>query len=387
MDAVELTRELIKIESTDPGSWETEIGEYICDYLKESGADTETYEVEPGRKIVKGVVKGAKAHPALVFICHMDTVVKGEGWTKNAFDAEVSDGKIWGRGACDMKSGLASALTAFAEVAKSQKENAEDIEKLPGTLVFIGTVDEEADMKGSEAAVQQGWIQKEDWVLDMEPTSGMIQMAHKGRTWFELNVEGITAHASMPEKGADAIAGIAFMIAEIRKAMAKVPTHEELGKSTVTFGQISGGYSPYVVSDHSMVTIDMRLVPPMNTQEAEKIVQKAIEIGENAVPGVKGSYKITGDRPPVETHMESGLMKALSESVKKVTGKDPVVSAFTGYTDTAVVAGLLGNPNCMSYGPRNLAQAHKPDEYVEIADIERCVQVYRELICLYEDMI
>lgn len=212
-------------------------------------------------------------------------------------------------------------------------------------------------------------------------------MAHKGRTWFELSVEGITAHASMPEKGADAIAGIAFMIAEIRKAMAKVPTHEELGKSTVTFGQISGGYSPYVVSDHSMVTIDMRLVPPMNTQGAEKIVRKAIEIGENAVPGVKGSYKITGDRPPVETHMESGLMKALSESVKKVTGKDPVVSAFTGYTDTAVVAGLLGNPNCMSYGPGNLAQAHKPDEYVEIADIERCVQVYRELICLYEDMI
>lgn len=220
-----------------------------------------------------------------------------------------------------MKSGLASALTAFAEVAKSQKENAEDIEKLPGTLVFIGTVDEEADMKGSEAAVQQGWIQKEDWVLDMEPTSGMIQMAHKGRTWFELNVEGITAHASMPEKGADAIAGIAFMIAEIRKAMGEVPTHEELGKSTVTFGQISGGYSPYVVSDHSMVTIDMRLVPPMNTQEAEKIVRKAIEIGENAVPGVKGSYKITGDRPPVETHMESGLMKALSESVKKLLEK------------------------------------------------------------------
>ena len=106
-----------------------------------------------------------------------------------------------------MKSGLASALTAFAEVAKLQKENAEDIEKLPGTLVFIGTVDEEADMKGSEAVVQQGWIQKEDWVLDMEPTSGMIQMAHKGRTWFELSVEGITAHASMPEKGADAIAG------------------------------------------------------------------------------------------------------------------------------------------------------------------------------------
>lgn len=386
MDAVELTRELIKIESTDPGSWETKIGEYICDYLKESGAETDTYEVEPGRKIVKGVVAGKKAHPALVFICHMDTVVKGDGWTREAFDAQISDGKIWGRGSCDMKSGLACALTAFTEAAKAQKDKDMD-DKLPGTLVFIGTVDEEADMKGSEAAVRQGWIQKEDWVLDMEPTSGMIQMAHKGRTWFELDVKGITAHASMPEKGADAIAGIAFMIAEIRKAMEQAPAHEELGKSTVTFGQISGGYSPYVVSDHSMVTIDMRLVPPMNTKEAEKIVRRAIEIGKKAVPGVKGSYKITGDRPPVETHMESGLMKALSESVTEITGKDPVVSAFTGYTDTAVVAGMTGNMNCMSYGPGNLAQAHKPDEYVEITDIERCVEVYRELIRRYEDTV
>ena len=177
------------------------------------------------------------------------------------------------------------------------------------------------------------------------------------------------------------------MIAEIRKAMAKVPTHEELGKSTVTFGQISGRIQSIcsIRSQHG----DDRYASCSADEytRGRKIVRKAIEIGENAVPGVKGSYKITGDRPPVETHMESGLMKALSESVKKVTGKDPVVSAFTGYTDTAVVAGLLGNPNCMSYGPGNLAQAHKPDEYVEIADIERCVQVYRELICLYEDMI
>lgn len=386
MDAIELTKKLIRIESTDPGSWETEIGEFVCDYLETHGAKTETYEVEPGRNIVKGIVEGEKLHPALVFLCHMDTVVKGDGWTRNAFDAEVSDGKIWGRGSCDMKSGLASALTAFAEAAEAQKQKS-DTGKRPGTQVFIGTVDEEADMKGSEAALEQGWIQKEDWVLDMEPTSGMIQMAHKGRTWFELSVDGVTAHASMPEKGADAIAGIAFMIAEIRKAMEQVPIHEELGRSTVTFGQISGGYSPYVVPDHSKVTIDLRLVPPMNTKEAEKIVQKAIQTGEEMIPGVKGSYKITGDRPPVETHMESGLMKTLQKSIKEVTGETPVVSAFTGYTDTAVVAGLTGNPNCMSYGPGNLAQAHKPDEYVEISDIERCVCVYRRLIQNYETFI
>lgn len=154
MDAVELTRELIKIESTDPGSWETRVGEYICNYLKESGADTETYEVEPGRKIVKGVVKGAKAHPALVFICHMDTVPIAGGWTKNPLGEDGENGRFFGRGSCDMKSGLASALCAFLEVAAQMKETGKAPKR---TLKWIGTCDEEGDMTGVERVIELGW--------------------------------------------------------------------------------------------------------------------------------------------------------------------------------------------------------------------------------------
>lgn len=276
-----------------------------------------------------------------------------------------------------MKSGTACALSVFLELADRVEQGKEHPEH---SLVFIGTVDEEGDMTGSEMAVSLGWVTSEDWVLDMEPTSGMIQMAHKGRTWFRLDVEGITAHASMPEKGADAIAGCAELITRIRKKIQNAPTHGELGRSTVTFGQIKGGYSPYVVSDHCVVTVDMRLVPPMDTKAAEQLVMAAAEATEAEVPGVKVSYTVTGDRPPLETHPESKLMLALRESVEKVTGKRAIVTAFPGYTDTAVVAGLTGNRNCMSYGPGNLAQAHKPDEYVEIADIVRCKAVYRDLV-------
>ena len=110
------------------------------------------------------------------------------------------------------------------------------------------------------------------------------------------------------------------------------------------------------------------------------MVRAAVRKGEEAVPGVKGEIHITGDRPPVETHRESRLLKMLAESVETVTGRKAEVSSFPGYTDTAVVAGMTGNRNCMSYGPGSLAQAHKPDEYVEISDIERCVSVCRELI-------
>lgn len=377
MDAIELTRKLIQIESTNPGAGEQEIGDFIRRLLEEHHVQTEHFPVQGKREIVKGVIPGRQQHPALVFICHMDTVAEGSGWSKDAFGAEVSEGRIWGRGACDMKSGTACALSVFLELADRVHQGKEHPEH---SLVFIGTVDEEGDMTGAEAAVSNGWITSEDWVLDMEPTSGMIQMAHKGRTWFRMEVDGITAHASMPEKGADAIAGCAELITRVRKKIQDAPVHEELGRSTVTFGQIQGGYSPYVVSDHCVVMVDMRLVPPLNTQKAEQIVMAAAEETEAEVPGVTVSYTVTGDRPPLETHPESELMKALRASVEKVTGKGAVVSVFTGYTDTAVVAGLTGNPNCMSYGPGNLAQAHKPDEYVRTADIVRCKAVYRDLV-------
>ena len=377
LDAVELTATLVNIESTNPGVYEKNMGDFVEKYLKDTGALVKRSVVSGERTNVCGIIEGKKAHPALVFICHMDTVVKGAGWTKDAFNAHLEGDRLYGRGSCDMKSGFACALTTFAKTAlKVKNENI-----IPEcNLVFIGTSDEEGDMTGVEKVIDDKWVTKEDYILDGEPTDGMIQMAHKGRTWFELESKGVTAHASMPDKGADAIAGISEMISYIRKEMKKCPEHNELGKSTVIFGMINGGYSPYVVPDDAKVTIDMRLVPPMNTALAEKLIKDAVSFAEKEVPGIKGAYKITGDRPPVERHDDSVLLKKLKEAVEEVTGKESVVSAFTGYTDTAVIAGVTGNGNCMSYGPGMLRLAHKPDEYVDINDVKRCQKVYESLI-------
>ena len=230
-------------------------------------------------------------------------------------------------------------------------------------------------MRGSEAAIAAGWVRKQDWVLDTEPTDGQIQVAHKGRTWFEVTVTGCTAHASMPWKGADAIAGMAELIREIRLEVEALPHHEDLGWSTVTFGQITGGYRPYVVPDTCKVWIDMRLVPPTDTKAAEEIVKRGAEAVRKAVPGIRTDWKITGDRPYVEKHEDSPLLAALREADSSVTGRMPVTGPFPGYTDTAVIAGILGCENCMSYGPGSLSMAHKPDEFVPIEDIRRCERV------------
>lgn len=376
--ATELTRQLIQIESTDPGTYELTIKDWICSWLTSAlRADVRLYQDEalPDRFNLMAELPGTDPGlPALVWICHMDTVVVGNGWTVPPFSALERDGKIYGRGACDMKSGLACCLSAFSYAA--QKSIGTPPRR---TLKLICTVDEEDFMRGSERCIQSGWVTKEDWILDAEPTNGQIQVAHKGRTWYEITVTGHTAHASTPWKGADAVAAMAEIIHEIRTAIQNAPTHPDLGQSTVTFGQIEGGYRPYVVPDQCKLWIDMRLVPPLCTEQTNRIVQQAIENVQTAVPGIHASYNITGNRPYVEKNEHSPLLKHLHKICCRTTGVETIVSCFPGYTDTAVIAGTLHNTNCMSYGPGNLECAHQPDEWVAIEDILRCETVYKRL--------
>ena len=284
---LKLVQNLIQIDSSDPGAYEGEIGIFITNWLRSHvpNAIIETQEVLPGRHNIRAVLPGKISHPALVFICHMDTVTLGDGWKKSTpLSGELLEGKIYGRGACDMKSGLACALSAFARAgalaAQGQHPN--------HSLVLIASVDEEDFMRGAEKAIVSEWVTENDWVLDAEPTNGEIRMAHKGRTWFQVSVEGVTAHASTPYKGADAIAGIAEIITRIRNEILAAPVHEELGNSTVTFGMINGGYRPYVVPDKAKVWIDMRLVPPLTPECAKDIVARAISQAEKLVPGIRG---------------------------------------------------------------------------------------------------
>lgn len=374
-DAIFFTKQLVRLDSSNPGNYEREIKDYIESILPKEGVVISTSQVLPNRYNLMAEIEGEIKTPAMIFICHMDTVMLGEDWTKDPLGAEEIDGKIYGRGACDMKSGLACAISAFCEIAKEVREG----KKLKHSLKLICSADEEDFMRGVEKAIADGWVHKEDWIMDTEPTNGQIQVAHKGRTWFEITIDGITAHASTPWKGADANAAMAEVIREIRLSIESLKPHEDLGISTVTFGQIQGGYRPYVVPDHCTVWVDMRLVPPTDTKKAEEIVKQAIHKAEQAIVGVKGHYKITGDRPYVEKDENSYLLHQLKQCADEVTGEDTKISFFPGYTDTAVIAGTLGNRNCMSYGPGNLELAHKPDEWVAVEDIVRCEKVLKKL--------
>lgn len=382
-----LAAELVRIESTDPGTYEDAIEKHIKQlveryvaalpgWLSEAIRTTEV-EALPDRRDLMIRVAGTGDEPALIYSCHMDTVTLGDGWddATPALGGVVAGDRLYGRGACDMKGGLACALAALFSLLDEAAAKG----SLPRrAFALLLSVDEEDFMRGVEAAIAAGLVGADEWIVDTEPTDGQVQVAHKGRTWFEVTMTGQTAHASQPWKGADAVAAMAEVVCGLRRWCAGLPEHHELGRSTVTFGQIEGGYRPYVVPDSCKLWVDMRLVPPASTASARAAVEAAIARAEERVPGNRGSYEITGDRPPIERDPGSPLLAALLSAAEK-EGAPAEVGFFTGYTDTAVIAGTCGNKNCMSYGPGSLALAHKPNEYVPRADVLRVQRVLTRL--------
>ena len=394
-EATELTSQLVSIESTDPGAFEDSIERFVRSWLEGRRARAgrladavriEELEALPGRRCLRALIpaaghddvlvpmdQGGAPTPAnqggapvpadLTFLCHMDTVRVGAGWSEEtpAFSPKLRDG---------------CALLAFSDALDEVGQR----RSLPShSLAIVCTVDEEDEMRGSEAAIRAGWLGATGWVLDTEPTDGRARGSHKGRTWYVIDMHGVTAHASTPWRGADAIAAMAEAICHVRGSVAALPEHSELGRSTVTFGQVEGGYSPYVVPDECRVTIDMRLVPPTGSSDAEKIVRDACAAAEAAVPGTHADVHCTGDRPPIELDPASPLLAALSRASEEAWGERLETGVFTGYTDSAVVAGTCGNPTCLSYGPGSLEVAHKPNEHVPVADLARVRAVLSRL--------
>ena len=351
-----LTQGLVRIDSSDPGAYEDEIERYIKALVEAQlgrlshpvlhAVQVEELEVLTGRRNLMVTVPGLSDEPRLVYICHMDTVTLGDGWDADIppLGTVVRNDKLYGRGACDMKGGLACAIAALVHTLERVVADG----ALPRRgFSLICSVDEEDFMRGSEAAIDAGWVGSREWVLDTEPTDGQIQVAHKGRTWFEIEMTGVTAHASQYAHAriCTLLAAMAEVVCSLRRAFMALPAHDELGPSTITFGQIEGGYRPYVVPDRAKVWVDMRLTPPTDTAAAKRMVELAIAGAEAAVPGCHGSYTVTGDRPAIERDPNSPLLAALKRAADDVTDADTTVGFFTGYTDTAVIAGKTGNRN------------------------------------------
>ena len=372
--AVSLTQSLIKIDSQNPTSTEKEIISFIADWLSGYGIPYELQEVQKNRSNLIVKIKGAARRPPVVIVAHTDTVPIGEGWKEKPLGGEIRDGKIYGRGASDMKSGLAAALYA-AKMAFEEKE-------LPGDFTVVASIDEEGPgMAGIKALLDAGYITKDSLVIAPEPTSLEIVRAHRGVMWYEITTKGVSAHGGHADRGVDANHAMVEILSEIKTAVAALPFYDSLLKQPlVSIGHMNGGEKTNVVPNSSRAEIDFRIVPPLTAEDANNIIKRCAERAVKRVPGASAAVANLGlQRGPILLDENAPIIQYLTKSYRKVMGKDPIHAGYVAYTDAAVVSLMTGNETSICFGPGNLEQGHTLDEWVTVEEIGKCADIFFEL--------
>lgn len=376
---VEDLRELVRINSQNPRPGEYECERWLRDRLAGAGIETDTQFVAPGRSNVIATVPGRGDRPRLVLLAHMDTVPIGSGWTVPPLDAIVRDGRVWGRGAADMKAGLAVAVNLLEALVASAPP--------AGDVVLCATVDEEGpEMLGAHALVEGRRVGSGDQVVALEPTGLRLRIAQVGLRWLELEVQGRMAHAGRAPLGVDANHVMALIVARTKDRVASwpVPEHPLLGRPLCTCGRIAGGVATNVVPGSCTAHLDVRIVPPLTPSDAEALVRDVCSEVVADFPGASCQVRPLGvARPPIVADERSAIVGGLREAFERTVGRAMQSGGADGheaYTDASMVSALTGSGSCVVFGPGSSDQAHIADEFVEISDLEIAARTLGRLV-------
>lgn len=364
------TQRLIGIESTNPGVLEADAADWIESRLRGLGLDVARHPVRPGRDNLSVVIPGAdRSAPRLVLVSHMDTVPIGSGWTRDPLGGEIVDGLLYGRGACDMKSGLALTIGLLDALVSTGTVP-------PADVVCFYTVDEEAPgMLGAYQLVEDGLLRPDDQILAPEPSGMRLRISQMGLRWITLTVTGRMAHAGRAHLGTNAAHVLAHIMVELEAAFEALPFDDDiLGRPRFTTGVISGGVATNVVPALVTAELDLRIVPPLVPEDAVTMVERIAADVVRRYDGASFSIEALGARrPPVRASDDSKIVRGLRASYLAVAGREPEVGGADGheaYTDSAMIAALTGTTSSTVLGPGATDQAHTADEFVPVADLE-----------------
>lgn len=394
---VRLCQDLIRFPTINPpGNDYQAIVEYIGNRLKNKGFSIEYVRAygAPGdsadypRYNVIARYETGRHGPCVHFNSHIDVVETGDGWTKDPFAAELIDGKIYGRGACDMKGGLAASIIAAEALISS------DIE-IKGAIEISGTADEESGGLGGVAYLaEKGYFSKDrvDHVIIPEPLNvDRVCLGHRGVWWAEIETHGRIAHGSMPFLGDCAVRHMGAVVAEFEDklypAMAarftEMPVVPEGAKqSTLNINSIHGGQeegsdglpSP-CVPDSCRMIIDRRFLVEEDLKEVKGEVITILNGLKTSREGFKYEIRDMLEVIPSMTDINSPVVQETANAIKDVLGKDPDFICSPGTYDQKHIDRIGNLKDCIAYGPGILELAHQPDEYVEVDDMVNSAKV------------
>jgi acetylornithine deacetylase len=379
-----LLADLVRIPSVNPmgraaisradGFYETEITDYLEHYLSTRGVGCRRQPVAPGRDNLIAVYDSPSSSRRLLFDAHQDTVPV-EGMTISPFGAQVEGGRLYGRGACDIKGGLAAMLLAFLRLVHERPRGA-------ASVVLAFTVDEEYTHRGSStlAAHPPGPV---DLAIVSEPTRFDLITSHKGAVRWKIEARGTACHSSAPELGDNAIYRMARVLGALEghaRALRDAPPDPVLGPPSLSIGTIHGGLSVNVVPDACAIEVDRRVIPGEDPEAVQSSVTEALRAGLSAHDFERLEFRPPWVRmPALREGVCPEVLEILSQTVARHIGRAPLVGGVPFGTD----AGPLGRSGiaCVVLGPGDIAQAHTKDEWIELDQVRTGVDVYFDLAC------
>ena len=386
-EAVELAKELIEIPTVNPpGDEYEECARFLVSRAREYGLETTTIRVPeeqlPSLTLLGSTLPrvnvlarwGAGDGPKINVHCHYDVVPPGAGWSFEPFKGVIREGRLYGRGASDMKGALAASLV----VAKALK----DLRVRPwGHLIFSFTPDEETGGRaGAEFLLVNGYL-KPDMTIIPEPSEVYnIWNAHKGAIWMKVVLHGRAAHASRPKEGVNAFEAMVHVVSALMKAKEQLESKTSAYKSiwgvekpTINVGGIcSSGSAVNVVPERASFTIDRRLIPEESMDEVESELKRIIDESAREI-NVKVDVETLLRAEASSVSRNAFICEVLSRNVEAVLGRPPSFTLCPGVLDMRhfVRAGV----DCVSYGPGLMKTAHARDEYINIDDMSTYMKV------------
>jgi succinyl-diaminopimelate desuccinylase len=368
----DLLKKLIQAETTAEKG-ELAAAEVIACEFSRSGINSRVDSWDQIRANITTHIESAGQRPGLLFACHLDVVGPGEAaWEHPAFTAVESDGKIYGRGAVDMKGGTAAAVTAIRQIVDSGV-------KLQGGIVFAAVAGEETDSAGASRFVDNKDLMQElapkglTGVVIPEPTDFEVITAHRGMLWLQISTKGKAAHSSVPQLGVNAIGSMRLVLNELESYEIKVGPHELLGTCSMSVNTIAGGKAMNVVPDKCCLGIDFRTLPQQNHDEIIVDLQKILERLKAGDENFDAEIYILRQVRPLETDVNSEFVKIFGSAVGINETK------AINYTTDGPHFASLGAP-IVIFGPGKPHLCHKPDEYIDISDLEKGVEYYKNII-------
>jgi acetylornithine deacetylase len=360
VDALPLLRQLVAIDSVNPGFGgvgEGEIAAFVADWARDAGLDVAVEEVEAGRPNVIATAHGTGGGRTLLLNGHLDTV--GLGQMTDPLKPRVENGRLYGRGAYDMKSGLAACLVAAAETVRLD---------LRGDVVVTAVVDEELASIGTEAALRTVTA---DAAIVAEPTDMRVAVAHKGFVAFEVETRGRAAHGSRPDLGIDAIAKMGHVLVGLEaldRALRGRPPHPLLGTGSAHAGVVAGGLEYSTYPDRCLLQAERRMLPGEPVEQAEYELQGLLDVLARDDADFEGTLRVVGARDAHEVDFDEEIVRLVAEHAG---APEPVGAHF--WTDAGLI-GAAGVPAVL-FGPGGEG-AHAEVEWVSIDDVERCAAVF-----------